>query len=140
MKTKNNRSSYSISNWLGPYYRGLKRTDNQPSLKQLLAHQGYHDQYYQDHQSIHNRTYITLTTAIRALFVWKCKDIWVSEFQVSVLISYTGNPPLIWSQCYRYKICTGGICYRLFFLRLIVQFFTQIVLSVHKLNKLGKFW
>ena len=33
--------------------------------------------------------------------------------------------------------------YRLFFLRLIAQFFTQIYmncLSVHKLNKLGKFW
>ena len=30
--------------------------------------------------------------------------------------------------------------YRLFFLRLIAKFLTQIVLSVHKLNKLGKFW
>ena len=33
--------------------------------------------------------------------------------------------------------------YRLFFLRLIAQFFTQIYmncLSVHKLKKLGKFW
>ena len=36
----------------------------------------------------------------------------------------------------------GSNCmlYRLFFLRSIAQFFTQIVLSVHKLNKLRKFW
>ena len=35
------------------------------------------------------------------------------------------------------------LTYRLFFLRSIAQFFTQIYmncLSVHKLNKLGKFW
>ena len=40
----------------------------------------------------------------------------------------------------RQNLALHHLKYRLFFLRSILQFFTQIVLSVHKLNKLGKFW